>query len=35
MNWRQALKQYNDGDGGQWVIPKKGTEQYDEVRKLG
>ena len=33
MRWVDALKLYNQGKGG-WCIPRKGTKEYDEVRKL-
>jgi len=33
MRWVDALKLYNQGKGG-WCIPRKGTKEYDEVRKI-
>jgi hypothetical protein len=33
MRWVDALKIYNQGKGG-WCIPRKGTKEYDEVRKI-
>lgn len=34
MNWIQALKAWNQKNGGKWCIPKKGTADYNEVKKL-
>ena len=31
--WINALKEYNK-DRGSYLIPKKGTEEYDNVRKM-
>ena len=31
--WINALKEYNK-DRGSYLIPKKGTEEYDSVRKM-
>lgn len=33
MSWRDALKEYANTNG-QYVIPKKGTKQYDEVKSI-
>jgi hypothetical protein len=33
MRWVDALKLYNQGKGG-WCIPRKGTKEYLEVRKI-
>ena len=33
MSWREALKEYSNING-QYVIPKKNTPQYDEVKKI-
>jgi len=33
MSWRDALKEYSNMNG-QYVIPKKGTKQYDEVKAI-
>ena len=33
MSWREALKEYAENNG-QYVIPKKNTPQYDEVKKI-
>ena len=30
--WRQALQEYNSGK--KYSIPKKGTPEYDEVKKI-
>lgn len=32
MKWVEALKKYNEGK--KWSVPKKGTAEYDAVRKL-
>ena len=33
VTWLQALKEYNK-DKPKWVIPKKGTKEYMEVKRL-
>ena len=33
MTWTSALKRYAEIKG-QYVIPKKGTKDYDEVKKI-
>ena len=33
-NWFNALKEWNNKKGGKWVIPKKGSSDYNEVKKL-
>ncbi len=33
MSWREALKEYSNMNG-QYVIPKKGTKQYEEVKAI-
>ena len=33
MSWKEALKEYADINGN-YVIPKKGTKQYDEVKQI-
>ena len=33
MSWREALTEFSNING-QYVIPKKGTPQYDEVKKI-
>ena len=33
MSWRDALKEHSNMNG-QYVIPKKGTKQYDEVKAI-
>ncbi len=33
MKWIEALKEWNTGKGT-WCIPRKGTPEYDEVRRL-
>lgn len=32
--WIEALKAWNAKKGGKYMIPKKGTAEYDEVRAL-
>jgi len=32
MKWSEALKQYNQGKS--WVIPRKGTKEYDDVMAI-
>lgn len=32
--WVSALKAWNTKRGGKYMIPKKGTAEYDEVRAL-
>jgi hypothetical protein len=32
--WVQAVKQWNDSKGGQYVIPLKGTSDYTAVKKI-
>ena len=34
MNWIQALKHWNSKKGGKYVIPRKGTAEYNEVKAL-
>ena len=34
MNWVEALKAWNAKHGGRWQIPKKGTPEYEQVRRL-
>jgi hypothetical protein len=34
MNWLEALKAWNSKKGGKYTIPKKGSAEYDEVKKL-
>lgn len=34
MKWIEALKHWNSKNGGKYVIPKKGTAEYDAVRAL-
>ena len=33
MSWLEALKEWNF-DKTMWCIPKKGTEEYDQVRAI-
>lgn len=32
--WITALKKWNTSKGGPWCVPRKGTKEYDEVRKI-
>ena len=32
--WFDALKEWNDKKGGKWVIPKKGSKEYNEIKAL-
>jgi hypothetical protein len=35
MKWLEALKEWNaKKNKGVWKIPKKGTKEYDQVKKL-
>jgi hypothetical protein len=35
MKWIEALKEWNAKmNKGVWKIPKKGTKEYDQVKKL-
>ena len=34
MTWLNALKVWNAKKGGKYVIPKKGTEEYNQVKKI-
>jgi len=37
LSWNQALKDFNEkrkAEGGKYIIPKKGSEEYIAVRKL-
>jgi hypothetical protein len=34
MSWVAALNQFNSQTGGPYTIPKKGSTEYDEVKKL-
>lgn len=34
MNWIQALKMWNQKKGGKYMIPKKGTREYNEVKAI-
>ena len=34
MSWIQALKSWNKKHGGKYVIPKKGTKEYNEVKDM-
>ena len=32
--WFDALKEWNKKKGGKWVIPKKGSKEYNEVKAM-
>ena len=34
MKWTEALKEYAKQHGGKYVVPRKGTPEYEAVRKL-
>jgi hypothetical protein len=34
MTWLNALREWNKKKGGKYTIPKKGTPEYLEVKKL-
>jgi hypothetical protein len=34
MRWVEGLKIWNARSGGVWCIPRKGTKEYAEVRKI-
>lgn len=34
MNWMTALKKYNEKFSNVWVVPKKGTEGYENVKNI-
>lgn len=34
LSWVQALKAYNQEKGGCWCIPKKGSPEYQEVKRI-
>ena len=34
MRWVDALKEWNGTKSGTWCIPRKGSEQYKEVRAI-
>lgn len=35
MKWIEALKKWNTTKNkGKWKIPKKGTKEYDQVKKM-
>lgn len=33
-HWIHALKVWNAKKGGKYVVPKKGTAEYNEVKKI-
>lgn len=34
MRWLEALKKWNSDSKGTWCIPKKGSYEYNEVKRL-
>lgn len=34
MKWVEALKAYAAKNGGKYVVPRKGTKEYDEVKAM-
>jgi len=34
MSWVEALKAWNKKRGGDYMIPKKGSKEYNEVKAL-
>jgi hypothetical protein len=32
--WMMALKEFNKNKSGMWCLPKKGTADYNEVRRI-
>ena len=34
MTWLKALKEWNAKKGGKYTIPKKGSPEYDAVKKI-
>jgi len=32
--WFEALKEWNKSKGGKYLIPKKGTKEYNEIKAL-
>jgi hypothetical protein len=32
--WFEALKEWNKKKGGKYVIPKKGSKEYNEIKAL-
>ncbi len=32
--WITALKEYNDKKGGMWCVPKKDSNEYNEIKKI-
>ena len=33
-NWIEALKLFNESNGGNWCVPKKGSEEYNIILSL-
>ena len=34
MRWLDALKMWNEKKGGKWIIPRKETAEYTEIRRM-
>jgi hypothetical protein len=34
MSWMEALKAWNKKSGGKYMIPKKGTSEYNEIKAM-
>ena len=34
MSWMSALKAWNKKKGGKYMIPKKGSKEYNEVKDM-
>lgn len=33
-SWIDALKKWNAAKGGKWVVPRKGTAEYEAVKEI-
>ena len=34
MSWMEALKSWNKKKGGKYMIPKKGSKEYNEIKEM-
>ena len=34
MSWMEALKAWNNKQGGKYTIPKKGSKEYNEIKSM-
>jgi|DEB0MinimDraft_10_1074344.scaffolds.fasta_scaffold03343_5 hypothetical protein len=34
VSWMSALKEFNKINGGKWCIPKRGSEDYNKVKRI-